>query len=212
VSETTLKPTRKKKRTLSPRQREKACALWGAGEGTLDSLSAMFDVSRKTLQNLFELRGIKKGDLAEKIRLEAKAELDRMLREQAATLAGQAYETKDELHKLIRYYTKKIGQLGLRVHTEGKSLASIRADIQTAREAIAALKLAQEAQFPLLGIKEDEKDPNAELPDLHIVELSDEEIRLKQAAQAGDLGDTSGEAVAVMKELDKEMKGAGKPE
>lgn len=198
---------RKKKRTLSPREKEKACALWSAGEGTLESLAKMFDVSTRTLSSLFDLRGIKKGELAEKIQTEAKTAVDRMIREQAATLAGQAHETKDELHKGIRFYTKKIIQLGLKQHQDSKALNQIRSDIQTCREAIAALRIAQEAQFPILGINPDEKDPNKEvLPDLHIVELSDEEIRRRQAAQAGDLGDTSGESLdQVAKELNEAL-------
>jgi Mor family transcriptional regulator len=199
--------TRKPKRSLKPRQKEQACALFGAGE-SIDELAKKFDVSVKSLRNLFAARGIKRGELADKVKEEAKKELEKLVREQAATLAGQAYATKDELHKLIRFYTKMIGKIGMDAHTGGQDLSIKLNTIRACREAIAALKLAQESQFPLLGIKEDEVNPADDIPELPLVTLTDEEIRRMQAERTSELGDIGGIDAGLQK-LDEDMKKAG---
>jgi transposase-like protein len=182
-------PKQKPRIVLTSKQREKVVALWQVGDATLEDLAKQFGVSVRTLQNLFKRRGIQKGELKERITEAAKKEVERITRDAAQTLAGNRLSTKEELHRAIRYYTKMIVKLGIDAHQGSVAIETKRAGIQTCREAIAALKMAQEAQFPILGIKEDEQGEHEALPELPLIVLTDEEIRRQQAARASDLGD-----------------------
>lgn len=160
---------------LSPAQRAEAIALVEADAETTESIAKRFGCPADTLKKFLAKRGVKRGSKAIDAEGVAKAAIEQALTIPADVIARRIYDTKNESYRLFEMIRKLVGREIIRTQQEGRPVGTAANDIKTLREAAQAVKVCREEAYALLGL-DATKEPDDDMPDLTIQDLTDEEI------------------------------------
>jgi hypothetical protein len=204
VTETTTLPKKTGGRTagsksLTEKQKAEACALYQAGELTLDQLATRYGRTSRAMSAMFAKAGVKKGEKRAEVHAAVTQQVNQQIAGDANVIAGKIRETKDSHYAAAKVIAGLIQKQLVSAQQKGQPFATVQNEIKTLKLAAEALATLREERFVILGIADGEKDDIDDLPDLGIHEMTADQILEMQQRQDDsglDMGDTS-EAMAI---------------
>lgn len=162
---------------LSPTDWAHIVTFYERGEKNLRELADQFGVSKQAISKGLKSRGIEKGSRLDEVMGEA----NDAAREERDRKVKQANQQQEQYAKwndaLVKMTMKKLID---GAQTPG-GIAAANADVKTLKEGLAAVRIARQENWEILGI-EDLLGENADLPDLNIGEYTPEELeRIREA-------------------------------
>lgn len=176
-----------KKRRLTPAEWATIEEMWASGSVTLEQLEEQFLVSAPYLSKKLSERGIKKGSRSAELAAAATEKVKETLVDVHAKKMTRVAETKDEHYKFAQTLSKLTFQLVAQQVQKGGSIADIRDDIRTIKDAMTAIAIARDERFRVLGLDKDE-DTGDEVPALIVTEMTAADIEELRKKQKGALG------------------------
>lgn len=209
MTETTTLPKKTGGRTagsksLTEKQKAEACALYQAGELTLDQLATRYGRTSRAMSAMFAKAGVKKGEKRAEVHAAVTQQVNQQIAGDANVIAGKIRETKDSHYAAAKVIAGLIQKQLVTAQQNGKPFATVQNEIKTLKLAAEALATLREERFVILGIADGEKEDVDDLPELGIQEMTAEQILEMQQRQEDsglDMGDAS-EAMAVAPEGD----------
>lgn len=178
---------RRKSAHLTARQKAEAKALWERGEVTLDDLSKKFGKAPETFSRLFSREGVQKGSKAKEVEKKTQAAVEAAMEREAVTLAQRVITCKDDHYKFFDALRKLTVAEIASARQRNAPLASVMNNIKTLREAAQVGDITQKKMFEILGINPLKDKADEDLPELKILELSQEkELELAERQQSAD--------------------------
>lgn len=174
-------------RTLTPKQRAEAVALWRGGGVTLDDLAKKFGRRPETFSRLFKKLGIEKGSAVkeEAKKLEAaaaeaaKSSIEETLR-RIAKVKDDHFQMANGLAKLAWAEIVRARQAELPLHTLKETMATLKM-------ASDVINNSRKELYEILDVEKHEaKEDEDDLPDLTVRELTPGEVQQIQNQSADD--------------------------
>lgn len=162
---------------LSTTEKAQAIALWRAGAVTLDELASKFHRSRETFIRLFNKEGVTKGEARVEHEKKVSEAVEAAALTDAVVIANRIRDTKDQHYKMAQMIAVNTFRLIQTAITEKRPIASITSDVKAYKIAAETIKIAREERFAVLGLNDDKREDQTEMPDLVIKELTAEEIK-----------------------------------
>jgi AraC-like DNA-binding protein len=164
-------------KSLTPKQRAEAVALWRAGKVTLEDLADKFKKRPETFSRLFKRLGVKKGESV----VETAKEMEKAAAAEAVSetqLTMQRIRTvRDEHFKMANGLAKMAWAQIVRAHKADIPLAKIKEDLAALKIAGDLIGNARKELFEVLNVEKHDKNLDEdELPDLTVRELTNNEI------------------------------------
>jgi hypothetical protein len=170
-------------RSLSEKQKAEACALYAAGELTIEQLATRYQRTPRAMSAMFSKAGVKKGEKRAEVQAAVTQQVNQQIAGDAAVMAGKIRETKDSHYAAAKVIAGLIQKQLVNAQSQGKPFATVQNEIKTLKLAAEALATLREERFVILGIADGEKDENNELPELGIHEMTAEQILEMQSRQ-----------------------------
>jgi hypothetical protein len=170
-------------RSLSEKQKAEACALYAAGELTIEQLAERYKRTPRAMSAMFAKAGVKKGDKRAEVQAAVTQQVNQQIAGDAGVIAGKIKETKDSHYAAAKVIAGLIQKQLVTAQQNGKGFAIVQNEIKTLKLAAEALATLRAERFVILGIADGEKDDNDELPDLGVHEMTAEQIAEMQARQ-----------------------------
>lgn len=177
----------KRGKQLSGREWAEIEELWASGEVTLNDLADRFGCNPSYLSQALSKRGVEKGSKADVYRTRAMEEIEEELISDAAMNVRRIKESKEEHYQYSRTIAKLIYAKVVQTVKENVPVSTIKDDITTLKNAMAAIQLARVDRWAITGLDR-EPDAGDEIPVLPIEEFTDEEIEEIQRNQDAELG------------------------
>lgn len=171
------------KKTATPAEISEALALREAGYTAL-SISQRLGISVRSLQRHFAEHGVKKGAIKKEVLDAARADLlkrvtsDEAIREEAAKLINDDLAHARHLRDIMVEAAEQL---------QATSLKEAVLVMRAAAAYSTAIKNTSDMMRHTLRIEKSIDDTDKELPELHIRELTIEEIKELRAAQPEDI-------------------------
>lgn len=211
MTETTTLPKKTGGRTagsksLTEKQKAEACALYQAGELTLDQLAKRYGRTPRAMSALFAKEGVKKGEKRAEVHAAITQQVNQQIAGDANLIAAKIRETKDSHYAAAKVIAGLIQRQLVDAQKKNQPFATVQNEIKTLKLAAEALATLREERFVILGIADGEKDDAEDLPELGIQEMTADQILEMQQRQDDsglDMGDA--EAMPVAPEGDDDV-------
>lgn len=175
-------------RTLKPKEKAEAVALWRGGGVTLDDLATKFKRRPETFSRMFKKMGITKGSgVVEAAKAMEEAAVKAVVSETEETLR-RIRATKDEHFRMSNGLAKLAWAEIVRARQAGIPLDKLKDIMATLKIASDVIGNSRKELFEILNVeKHDKIIDEDELPELTVRELTSNEVQ--QLQQAPDLDD-----------------------
>ena len=181
------KPNPRRRYThLNDAQKAEAITLWQTGAATLSDLSVRFKKSEETFSRLFKKLGVKKGEKAEEHSKEVAKEVEKSIVDDAGELAKRIREVKEDYFMMTRALRRLIWNELVKVNKDKKEVEVVFSNLKALEKAAQALRITREEAYVVLGIANGEETDPDDVPELHVKELTDEDIaKIQESAMLG---------------------------
>jgi hypothetical protein len=166
-------------------------ALWESGTVTLEDLEKQYGPAPSTLTRHFKKNKIEKGSRAAATKKAVGEKLAAVAVDDAVVLAARVRETKEQHYTMAANLAKLTWNAILEAKKNMVPVATAMNDLKALDTAMNVLKKAREERWAVLGLdRPDAVDPD-ELPDLHVAELTDEQIEELRSRDTAELDELS---------------------
>lgn len=178
-------------KSLLPKEKAEAVALWRSGKVTLEDLATKFKKRPETFSRLFKKMGVKKGEaIADAAREMEKAAVVAAISDTEETLR-RIKLARDEHFKMSTGLAKMAWAQVVRAHQAEIPLAKIKDDLAALKIASDVIGNSRKELFEILNVeKHDKVVDEDDLPELTVRELTNDEIDQLRATPEDDGLDT----------------------